>query len=344
MKLLLFEDLQGIRSRMMMQSFIDTTSGVPGDDYDVPLPGDLAVPLRDRNPRFRNGVTGEMIADDMRRWLQVGECYYVSPHMMDLAVAASATMPDENIYASDAPSTHGFMWMPQPMRFMDIRGRVLSCSAVLWAAMGDGCVLWWFSDKDDPIDMVNIDMKRRFTAEEIVAFPKLTLAAQASFRWGRPLPRTLTNATLIPNAAQADIHWDGDNLIFRTTEFLPLDVQVKRDPLMAMLLVIWRLMQQTLTSVQRERTDRGTWRHAKRVKFRDHEVTVIALRRRAPSSEHGETTVEWSHQWIVRGHWRKQPCKVEGEWTHRVIWISPFLKGPEDAPLLIRDRVNALIR
>lgn len=343
MKVRLFEDLGGVRLPIMLESFIQSTNGT-ADDWDTPTPPDVARPLADRNPRFRNGVTGWDVAEDMRGWLQVGETYYVSPHMSDLAAAASETMPDEPVLKSDPPSTHGFMYLPQPMRFMDIRGRLCSVSAIVWVSVGPGCVVWFLSDRDEVKDMVNADMRRRFTPEEIVLLPKLQLAAQASFRWDQPLPRSITNQTLIPNASSIDIHWEGDNLVFATDTFMELNVQVKRDPLLAMVLVIWRLMQQTLTSVERERVDRGTWRHARRVKFKDHEVTVIALRRRAPSDEHGEHTVEWSHQWVVRGHWRRQPCKVEGEWTHRVIYINPYLKGPEDAPLLVRDRVNALVR
>src|ERR1044072_2305074 len=39
--------------------------------------------------------------------------------------------------------------------------------------------------------------------------------------------------------------------------------------------------------------------------------------------------VDWAWQWAVRGHWRDQPTK-DG---YKLIWIHPFIKGPEDKPL-----------
>ena len=53
--------------------------------------------------------------------------------------------------------------------------------------------------------------------------------------------------------------------------------------------------------------------------------------------------VDWSHQWRVRGHWREikgigkdragEYC-IKG-WT----WVSDFVKGPEDKPIVEKTRV-----
>ena len=65
----------------------------------------------------------------------------------------------------------------------------------------------------------------------------------------------------------------------------------------------------------------------------DDEVTFVVLRR--PHGEHkgGEgEPVAWAHRWIVSGHMRAQ--WYPSEEAHRLIWIAPYLKGPEDKPLL----------
>lgn len=49
-------------------------------------------------------------------------------------------------------------------------------------------------------------------------------------------------------------------------------------------------------------------------------------------------SVEWHHQWIVRGHWRNQAFG-EGRKQRRPTWISPYVKGPEDAPMLGGEKV-----
>lgn len=61
------------------------------------------------------------------------------------------------------------------------------------------------------------------------------------------------------------------------------------------------------------------------------EIKVIRLRRadHASDAEHG--AVEWSCQWVVRGHWRQQFYPSTGE--RRPLFILPYVKGPDDKPL-----------
>ena|SRR5215831_6722870 len=42
--------------------------------------------------------------------------------------------------------------------------------------------------------------------------------------------------------------------------------------------------------------------------------------------------IAWKHQWWVKAHYRAQ--WYPSEEAHRVIWIEPFLKGPQGAPIL----------
>lgn len=44
---------------------------------------------------------------------------------------------------------------------------------------------------------------------------------------------------------------------------------------------------------------------------------------------------------IVSGHWREQPCGPNhGE--RRRQWIAPYVKGPRDKPLVLKDTVRVL--
>lgn len=65
----------------------------------------------------------------------------------------------------------------------------------------------------------------------------------------------------------------------------------------------------------------------------NHALKVVVLRRQ--SSDHDSHSdpkhVEWSCQWIVRGHWRQQFYPGTGE--RRPLFILPYVKGPEDKPL-----------
>jgi hypothetical protein len=69
---------------------------------------------------------------------------------------------------------------------------------------------------------------------------------------------------------------------------------------------------------------------------------VIRLRRPKAKPE-GERTVDWSHRWLVRGFWRNQWFPSLG--IHRQLWISDYIKGPEDKPLRIKPtRAFELVR
>lgn len=52
----------------------------------------------------------------------------------------------------------------------------------------------------------------------------------------------------------------------------------------------------------------------------------------------------YSHRWIVQGHWRNQPYKENGETVHKVIWIAPYVKGPDDKPLIFKRRAFEFTR
>lgn len=67
------------------------------------------------------------------------------------------------------------------------------------------------------------------------------------------------------------------------------------------------------------------------------ELRVLELTSGASTESRGGT-VEWSHRWMVRGHWRDQPCGP-GNSLRRLTWIDPHVKGPSDKPLDVRSTI-----
>ena len=65
-------------------------------------------------------------------------------------------------------------------------------------------------------------------------------------------------------------------------------------------------------------------------------VRVLDLRTPQRASE-GSFSREWHHRWVVRGHWRRQWYPASQ--THKLIWIDPYIKGPDDKPLDLRPTV-----
>lgn len=74
-------------------------------------------------------------------------------------------------------------------------------------------------------------------------------------------------------------------------------------------------------------------------------VRVVALRK-SKTSAHGdpdeEHSREWTHRWVVSGHWRNQWYPSEGQ--HKPIWIDPYVKGDPDKPLIQKDTVFKVVR
>ena len=64
-------------------------------------------------------------------------------------------------------------------------------------------------------------------------------------------------------------------------------------------------------------------------------VKVVQMRRSQSDRENGtgDAPVEWSHRWMVRGHWRQQWHQRLS--THVPTWILPHIKGPTDKPLKV---------
>jgi hypothetical protein len=104
-----------------------------------------------------------------------------------------------------------------------------------------------------------------------------------------------------------------------------------------------RLIREHVVIRSHERLDRHTARRLQRSGLPLTEIVWVTLRRRqtAESIEEGGGG-DWSHRWMVRGHWRNQ--WYPSEQRHAPRYISAHIKGPESAPLIIKQRRYEVIR
>ncbi len=118
------------------------------------------------------------------------------------------------------------------------------------------------------------------------------------------------------------------------------------DTIARTLCTMWLLLRQRVAVRRVERPERAARRRFERGGHEvPEQITVIELRRPlqsgagdgAPSSP-----VDWSHRWIVDGHWRNQFHPSTG--GHVPTWIAPYVKGPDERPLVVKDRVHAWVR
>jgi hypothetical protein len=109
------------------------------------------------------------------------------------------------------------------------------------------------------------------------------------------------------------------------------------------LLATWTLMGQSLSVTVPTRPDRAEARRSARADL-PTDLLVVRLRRLSstPLEEDGDGSRDYTHRWLVSGHWRNQwlPSRA----AHRLQWIAAHVKGPENRPLIIKEKVTAWIR
>jgi hypothetical protein len=284
------------------------------------------------------------------------ENFWIAKPMCDLAQHASVAMPDEELLAHDLPSQTGWMVLAEPFRLVDIRRTLICVNALSWAVRGDRVRVWSWVDKNNMHDMTNHTLREEL-GDLWAEVPMLTINHVFDLDFGRVLPRAVSWDTPLEPDAKVEIsevqNSDGSwALTFSTDQSIDIteEARVIRSPFAAYIVCIWRLCQQSIASRNPEEVGRTMRRKLGRMAIPNKPVSIITLRRIDGAYDpDGEKHVEWQHRWWCRGHWRNQPYREMNEdgekvTIYRQIYIDPFIKGPADKPLLVRPKVNALVR
>lgn len=290
------------------------------------------------------------VLSDLRTWADAARTYYVAPDMMRLAIGAMEQLPDDAEVRKESPmSPQGFLWMPEPLRIMDVRGRLLAVNAILWSAFGDGVTVWLLADKYDPLNDA-FQRAQGFDNDEMRTMPRLTPWHGMSIIFGKPLPTTLMLQGQKPippdvpvevrQSPTGDIAWaiGDDGMVAEDMHPVAKPAHEAQ-----FLTVLWRLMRQTVVSVREEEVGKRARRLAEKHLNPKRHVTVIELRKH---EYHGKGDRTWSldHRVLVQGHWRWQWYgSGEDRWGD-YIYIHPYVKGPDGAPLVMTDTVIGLLR
>lgn len=308
--------------------------------------------------------------------------YQVTPEMCDLVEFAWRSWPAGatiDLTRQMLPSEFGFVWLDKSHGGIDIRGRYLTSRALTWGITHETVELYesndgsfglykpnrmdpslphetrtlhgvrvtWYTDRDDPDDEMNAEIRSGTGEwqdakywERAIRLGRLHVERSLFFAFGEHevMPDSRMDDLLLNLAESGDIdEEDFDRLMSRA------DRPMHSGDDMCFLAAFWTIMRQEIVSLAEGEVLRASKKRAGRAKVPDR-VTVIMLRRRRGQKSEGESLVEWTHQWIVRGHWRWQPYGPRDNPTYDWIWIHPYLKGPEDAPLAMTEHVYKLAR
>lgn len=321
-----------------MDAWVDSITGKTKKEnakYSVlPSPNALADHLK----------SYEKLRSAMLTWLGVSENFYVSQEMMDVLIAATVSVPEDvSLTATDLPSPFGWVKLASPLTLLDIRSRPLRFHACSWAQIGSRVQIIWYTDKYDRQDSTNP------TKEEMLkALPRWTPSHSVVIPFGETFPvspqlRSKDGSIITPEHKLEIRHDDsgfavrvaGDTDGFDMVDGPSVDLQF--------LYAFFRILKQKIVTKRQETEFPRNVRREFQRKNVNLQITVIEFRKSAVRGD-GSSTVDWSHRWLCRGHWRKQWYGSGDDRYWEFIWIHPHIKGPEDKPLLMRDHVNALVR
>jgi hypothetical protein len=308
--------------------------------------------------RMASSQAGAVI-EAMRITLPKAEAFHVNQEMCSLVQYAASQLDElDRIDRTIMPSRSGIARFEGGLPFQDVRGRKMLISWAVWCPVMvqyarprqdsgepfEATVIYLFNDHREEPDEI-YDLLPASAAETDSPAEAMEMLERTLGRWGfiganNVYDQMRLGPALMETSPEhvASILIDGD---------VPHDYT---NPLRLMH-AFWLLLGQTVADVSDAPIDRARRKRTGRMGIPDR-VTVIQLRRTESKRAEGESLVEWSHRWVVRGHWAwyhvgpDHPLAQEvepGRYMAR-IWRAPFVKGPAGKPLVVTDKVYALHR
>lgn len=320
----------------------------PGAAYDRVAAGTIVS--RSPNPNANPG--------DVSRWeretLERATLWWVGEDMVDLLLASARAVPDD-VRVADVPepAPSGLVVFAKPWWGIDTDDptRQVQVDAIVWG----GALLPPTIRPDTPPEgqtSVSISSYRRLVFEDGLSPGELELGvATAAIASGIPHGKgpsfSLTGSAWAPlGRSDWPVADELGSAPWPMSDHVRLSYVEDRKVLVA----LWTLLHQEGIAEQ-------TVEYAPRQERRRNEragvnpdlahVRVVTLRRmhrvESEPSEDSAEHVEWSHRWLVTGHWRWQRVGP-GRSQRRLTFVRPYVKGPDDKPLVVPETVKAFVR
>lgn len=280
--------------------------------------------------------------DHMRSLLRGAYNYHVADDMTDLVVHTANQLADDARWQRRfLPTEVGFAYFSKPIRGTDVAGREAKIHAYLWGPANHdgrtGTAVYEFNDINDPDEVVfDIMREQDVDMDYLRSFGRLQLWHVDVFVDGETMgPPTI----VMPDEYAAAVVERG---------YVPSSVTNGKRFFAAFI----RLLNQTIVKISETKADRPAIKRATRRNIPSLISTIQLRRVEYKGDTHSETSVEWSHQWIVRGHNAWRHCgedhplaEPDGEGGWRCfVYINPYIKGPADKPLHLSEKIYNLAR
>jgi hypothetical protein len=316
-------------------------------------------------------------AEQSREALRRASLWWVRSEMVDLIASASRTMPDDLVGKElhmPADQEYGMVVLQKP--FMGHDAVVMpgdepgqtQTDLIVWhpamVAMGSGytkCVsvqmYRWF-DLEGGLSPVELAVAVRTGAFESTqgewkhqADGTVTLQARGGAwvyqgRMDWPLVDPIIEVSQLDNNTPFE---DGTDATLSNLEARRQSMIEDRRFFAALCVLVEHKLSQTDTDYPQ----RHVYKRAAKAGITEPKETskVRIIRLREVPRQKGETAedyekrkVEWSHRWIVGAHMAWRHVGPRGSNRRRRVYISPYVKGPADAPLVLKEDVRVWVR
>lgn len=283
--------------------------------------------------------SGSHLSLSLAKAMNEAQTFYLTDDMMSLNLTAGSNVPLTPFTPDDLPCEHGFVLLPRVLRTADIHDMVMTARAFAWMSMPirhitplhpDGyvvpsLVLVYFCSKHDWREDSYLTKEREETPEYFLSMPdyQMTHWQPIGFgeEWRRYENESPHSSPEVDEASQKTmVEWSA----FMKSFFL--------------------LVKQKIAVIQHQHPDRGHMRRLARSALMPEsgDIQIVTLRKERPTSPDeitDGTPVEWSHRWLVTGHWHPYWVGSGSEKRLEPRWVETYEKGPENKPLVIKDKV-----
>lgn len=290
---------EAIDQQAMMRNWYGSAAGRE-QLYRVITARDPGVQAADLDGAGQRIITG----------LSMGQSFWVNAHMATLITAAEETWPAGASFTfQDLPESHGFIWFesPLPLPRRD-DGAVRDLCAVSWStyAVFDGQEF--------------VPLRTDGRGDEGVYLVGYTRTPST-----HPIAGVIGCQPLVFSDVNA-------GAVYPTRPGMSGQGLVRSERVARYFRVFCALVKQRVLAIaHRTVTNRQARRRLARTCGHVPDVHVVELRRRdyPQRDESHDGPVEWSCQWLVRGHWHRYHT-LDGL---RPRWLAPYVKGDPDKPL-----------
>ncbi len=316
-------------------------------------------------------AAADRLLSDEARFLAEADLYVLTPQMCDVVVAAALSLTAKDLELldpDDLAGRAGLVVLPYPLLVTAVGGNLADDRAYAWHSPAfcsiplqegvdrrDAVHLAVFHDTAGPVRPPSFEQFAREAHEAGTPLPPLSLDGVRNV----PFHASTDSDGVLEGLQRAARQVDGQRregyALFGLDENRideeRLDAEyVSGDPIddvddlfaVKFLYAFWRLCEQRITDLEPVPAGHAAGLAAQRAGV-SPEVRVVRLRQAERERADGEPSGrQWQHRWVVRMHKVRQ--WYPSEQRHKVIYRGPYVKGPDDKPLLGGETVRGLVR